>query len=202
MSLVGLATRTVERAALALTPVGRIVAGLQWLGDHWREILVAIGFAGLGLLYLGAEADSRHWEKQSDRFEGLYHAEVQAHAVTILEVRRRTAEAKAADEAHARAVERAQANISSEVSHDYQAKLGALRARYDALRLRAPGAGGAAANPGGGGGTGLPAPADPAGRADDPAGEEGFSLDDRFTCSAQAEQLDALITWVGRETGP
>lgn len=53
------------------------------------------------------------------------------------DIRTKTAEAKAADEAHARAVETAQSTISNEVSHDYETKLAALRARLDQLR-RAP----------------------------------------------------------------
>jgi hypothetical protein len=134
--------------------------------------------------------------------DGMYRSEVLAHAATVANYRAATAAAKAADEAHARAEEQRNLTRNIEVSRDYQTKLADLRGRYDALRLRPSGT--PAADPRGGGGAGLPGAGQGSAGAAGTAGEAGFpaagdlTLDDRFICSAQAEQLDALITWVER----
>jgi hypothetical protein len=177
-------------------------AALRFGLGHWRLILSGLGFLALGVALLSARAESRHWHKEADRFAALYHGEQEAHRRTIADYRRAAELARAQDQAHAARVERDQSVISQEVSHDYQARLADLRARYDALRLQrvhAP----AAADPGTGRATDLPEAAAGAGGAAPAAGEEGLSLDAtsldwRYVCSAQAEQLDALIDWVER----
>ena len=174
-----------------------LLAALRLGLSHWKLALTGLGFLLLGILLAAARADGRHWRKAAERYQGLYQGERSAHAATVESYRRAAALARAQDQANAARAERAQAAISKEVSNDYQARLAALRGRYDALRLR--GAGAAPADPGAGRGEDLPGPGQgPAGAAP-PAGAEGLSLDDRLLCSAQAEQLDALIDWVERQ---
>lgn len=111
---------------------------------------------------------------------------------TVAEVRRVRAEQKAADEAHARKVEQAQAETSQEVANDYQKRLSELRARYDALRLSK---GAPAADPRRAGGENLPGVSTPSRGVDGPA-PPGLSLSDIFTCESQAIQLDELQRWI------
>ena len=165
---------------------------------HWRAIGLGLAFAALGLMLVLAKAETRHWRKQAEHEAALHLAERQAHARTIADYRRAAELARARDAANAARVERDQAVISQEVSHDYASKIAALRARHDALRLRSRPDSAARADPGPGRGTDLPGP----GRAAAAAGEEGLppALADewRLTCSLQAEQLDALIDWIER----
>jgi hypothetical protein len=167
---------------------------------HWRLVLAGLGGLALGLALLSARAESRRWHGEADRFAALYRAEQDAHRRTVADYRRTAELARARDLANAATVERDQAIISKEVSHDYQARLAALRARYDALRLRRHKGASAPADPGAGRAKDLPQAAAGAGGAAPPAGAEGFSLEERLTCSTQAEQLDALIDWVERAT--
>lgn len=165
---------------------------------HWRPIAGGLGLATLLLLLASARADSRHWQKEAERYAGLYRSERLAHQGTIANYRRAAELARARDAANAARVERDQTVITKEVAHDYAEKLAALRSRYDALRLRGQG-GAAAADPGAGGIAPVPQAGPGAGGVAAPADQAGLSLDDRFLCSAQAEQLDALITWVERQ---
>jgi hypothetical protein len=165
---------------------------LSFALGHWKGVLIALAFAGLGLKLLAAQGDARHWQKESDRFASLYHAEQSSFALTVAGYRAAAEKARADDLANARRVETQQSAISQEVSHDYQARIADLRARYDALRLRN---GSTPANTSGGGTAHLPQASGSASGTDAPAAQEGFPLDDRLTCSLQAEQLDALISW-------
>lgn len=159
---------------------------------HWRSILSGLGFLILGIMLLSARADSRHWHKESDRYAGLYHAEQVAHKATVANYLAAAELARAQDQANKARVERDQAVISQEVSHDYQERLAALRARYDALRVRGQRSE-AAADPGASGDAAMPE-AGPA-----PGGPDGTAALDPFACEANTLQLDALQTWVRQQ---
>lgn len=163
---------------------------------QWKLIGVLLATLAVGVYIATLKGELRHSEKETLNYSGLYRSEQLAHQATIANYRLAAKQAEADDVANKVRVERDQAVISNEVSHDYQTRLAALRGRYDALRLR--GASPAASGPGEG--AGLPGAGQGAGGADAAAGEEGLSLDDRLICSTQAEQLDALISWVERQT--
>lgn len=125
------------------------------------------------------------------------------------DIRLKTAEAKAADQAHARAVETAQSDISNERSKDYETKLAALRARLDQLR-RAP-TQALAARGGGSEQPDMPGLPDAAREPDDTAGPAGLhggaveapDLNPRdamltigFDADVIAERLISLQQWV------
>ena len=169
---------------------------------HWRGIGLGLAFAALGLMLVLAKAETRHWRKQAEHHAALHQAKRRAHARTIADHRRAAELARARDAAHAARVERDQAVISQEVSQDYAEKIAALRARYDALRLRRRTDGPAGADPGPGRAEDLPQTALAAGGAAAAPGAQGLPAEPedewRLTCSLQAEQLDALIDWVER----
>jgi signal transduction histidine kinase len=151
----------------------------------------------------GVKADERAAQKALDQ-----------RVIDKLEsdVRQKTAEAAAADQAHARAVEAAQATISNEVSHDYETKLAALRARLDQLRRAA-----AEAHPAGGGGReqpDVPGVSVAARESDDAAGTDGLhgggiEAPDRspidallglaFEADANTVNLIALQRWLAEQ---
>lgn len=116
-----------------------------------------------------------------------------AHAQLQSDVRARTAEAKVVDAANVIRVERDQSSVTQETDRDYQTQLADLRARYDALRVRA---GAAKANPGGGGTPPVSRVPGAAGSADGSASEDGLPPEDALIASEQALQLDALQKWV------
>jgi hypothetical protein len=111
-----------------------------------------------------------------------------AHAAELSAIRERIAEAKAADLAHARAVEAAQSETNRKVSDAYQADLATLRARLERLRTStAQGGGGTASVPS------LPvAPC----RSD--AAPSGYTVSPELMFEAEANtlQLTALQAWV------
>ncbi|ARR52117.1 hypothetical protein HY78_00895 [Rhizorhabdus wittichii DC-6] len=150
----------------------------------------------------GVKADERAAQKAVDQ-----------RVIDKLEsdVRQKTAAAAAADQAHARAVEAAQTTISNEVTHDYETKLAALRARLDQLRRDAK------ADPAGGGGReqpDVPGVPDAAREPDDAAGADGFhgggvEAPDRspidallglaFEADANTVNLIALQRWIAEQ---
>lgn len=125
--------------------------------------------------------------------KGKLAAEQAAHQLTVAGYRKAAAEAAAQDRANALRVEREQKEITDAVSTDYQAKLAALRVRYDSMLAKAP------ANPRGGGIARVPETSPAAGRPDAAAADHGFSLDARLIASEQALQLQALQEWVRQQ---
>jgi hypothetical protein len=110
------------------------------------------------------------------------------HAAELSAIRERTAEAKAADMAHARAVEAAQSETNRKVTNAYQADLAALRGRLERLRTSTA--------QGGGGATSVPSlPVAPC-RSD--AGPSGYTVSPELMFEAEANtlQLTALQAWV------
>lgn len=156
---------------------------------HWREGAIALLTIACLFLYIAGQGEAR----RADKWQAKAGQEAAAHKLTQADYRRVRAEQTAADAQHAREVEQAQAKISSEVSSEFQKQIANLRHRYDTLRVRA---GAAAAHPGGGGPADMSGLPDPAGRPDAAAREEGLSGLDRFTCSGQAYQLEALQDWL------
>jgi hypothetical protein len=92
-----------------------------------------------------------------------------------------------------------QERVNTDASQDYARRIGDLRGRYDRLRGQGPAGVGVATAGGAGGGFPLPLIPLAAGGADAPATGEGLPRDElewRYVASAQAEQLDALISWI------
>jgi hypothetical protein len=150
----------------------------------------------LAVLLLIQTVETRHWKKESGRFEQLYLAEQSALAGTVANARAAAAAARAADQANAGRVEAEQRAISERTSNDYEARLAATRALARRLRGQAaiaaadPGRRGAAPVPG------LPAPAGGPAQA---AGQDRLPVSEREFATEQAIQLDELIKWVRRQ---
>jgi hypothetical protein len=167
-----------------------------------------------GVLWIGKEAAERNVQR-IDAELAQTRRDMEAERERV---RSRTALARAEDAAHAARVEREQADISKEVTNDYQKQLADLRRRYDALRLQP---GGAAADPGGRGDAAVSGLSNSARGADGAAGQDEFSavvssrqlmptasgshctagqcsvpLADLLMASEQALRLEALQTWL------
>jgi hypothetical protein len=156
--------------------------------------IVGIAVSAILAALLGLQAThTRHWHKQSDRFEHLYDAEKIAHQQTVINYREAAETARKADAANKVRAEREQATINAEREQSYEARIADARARADRVRQQAspapghPGSPGAAPVPGVPGAPGGPGAATPKG---------GLSPDDRLIATEQAIQLDELIQWV------
>lgn len=102
----------------------------------------------------------------------------------------KTAEAEASDLRHARETEAARAKISSEVSHDYQTRLTALRARYDRLRASTEGVARCGVF------AGVPGLPDTPGRLNEPSPGAGLPCPAALIATEQAIQLEALQNYL------
>jgi signal transduction histidine kinase len=159
-----------------------------------------IGFAAALLLltlFLVKAGESRHWRKQSGRYEQLYLAEQGSRAQTIANYRAAAEAARKEDLAHANRVAAEQRTISERTSHDLETRLAAARARAQRLQL---GPGSPATAGGRGRAAAVPAAGAASGPARRPAQEDGFPLSDRLLATEQAIQLDELIKWVTGQT--
>lgn len=164
----------------------------------WR-LLNPQGLAGLAAslilasLLLCAKLDTRHWRKQSARYEQLYRDSSAAHAGTIANYRAATAAAEAADRAAVTRIETTQRSINGRSADALDTRLADARARAQRLRLQDrsaatdPGSGAAAAVPG------LPGRSSGITQA---TSEAGLPADDALIATEQAIQLDELINWV------
>lgn len=150
----------------------------------------------LALLLLLQKGETRHWRKQSGRYEQLYHAQAEAHAGTVASYRAAAAAARAADRAAAERVSAEQRAINERTSRDYESRLAAARAAADRLRSQARTA---AADPRPGGAAPVPGLSAAPGGIAQAAGQDGFSIAERLTATEQAIQLDELIKWVRRQ---
>jgi hypothetical protein len=108
-------------------------------GQGWVGLIAALV---LTFLWLRAEGESRHWHKQSDRFESLHKAEV-ANEAKI---------AKQAVDLKTR-VDALTSSITSTLKERSDAENARIAADADAVRLRGPGK---AVCPGGPGAAGTP----------------------------------------------
>jgi hypothetical protein len=113
----------------------------------------------------------------------------------IADTKAKTAQAKADDAAHAKAVETHQNAISQESSDDYQKQLAAVRADY-ARRVRAAEA---AAHSSGGGSPAVPGAAPSAARPDAAPAQAQLPAPDALTATEQAIQLKAMQDWACKE---
>ena len=156
---------------------------------------IAVGLA-LGLLLVIQKGETRHWKKESGRFEQLYTHEQAALAGTVADYRAAADQARASDQANANRVAADQRTISERTSNEYEARLAA--ARLSAQRLRSQSAS-AAADPRSGGGAAVPGLPAAAGRPSEAAGQDRLPQSDALTATEQAIQLDELIKWVRKQ---
>jgi len=162
------------------------------------RLLNGPGIAGLAaalclaLLLVIQKGETRHWHKQSDRFERLQAGEAAARAQTVANYRAAAAEAEAADRANAARVAGQQSTINERSSHDFEARLAIARARYAGLRQ--PGQ--TAADPGARATAPMPGISIAAGGSAEGAGENRLPSSDALVATEQAIQLDELIRWV------
>jgi len=152
---------------------------------------IAVSLA-LGILLVIQKGETHHWRKQSGQYEQLYQDEQAAVAGTVANYRAAADAARAADRAAAERVAAEQTKISQEKSDEFETRLAAARAAAERLRHSAE----AAADPRGRGAAPVSSLPAPAGRPDQGADENGFSISDRLTATEQAIQLDELIKWV------
>lgn len=157
-----------------------------------QGIIGLVSSIGLAVLLLLSHGETRHWHKQSDRYEQLYNQEHLAFGRTVLNYQQAAEKARTADAANKARVEREATAVAHEREISYEVRIAAARAHAGSLRHDAA----ATANPGGAGTapvSGLPgAPGGPNG----PSPEAGLSPDDALTATEQAIQLDELIKWV------
>lgn len=155
------------------------------------------------VLFYGSHREAQGYAEAEGIWKPRVQAERDAHAATKRAYREAQEEA-ARIQAEVIAAEIArQEGITANVRKDYQQRLAALRARADRLRAEArTGTEGAADQ------VRMPAEAGSAARANDPSDCARFPAPDletdlvcREIATAQAIQLDALITWVREQTG-
>jgi len=145
----------------------------------------------LALLLVIQKGDTRHWRKESGRFEQLYHDQQSALAGTVANYRAAADAARAADRAAAERVGAEQRSINERTSNDLEARLAAARSLAQRLRLeaaRAPADPGSRGNP--------PVPGLSASPRQPPQAADQDRLPDALTATEQAIQLDELIKWV------
>jgi hypothetical protein len=148
----------------------------------------------LALLLILQKGETRHWKRESGRFEQLYLRERGALAQTVANYHTAAEAARAADRAAAERVAAEQRTINERISYDYEARLADARARADRLRIETRTA---ATDPGSRGSAGMPGISAAAGQPSQAAGQGG--LPDRLIATEQAIQLDELIKWVRQQ---
>ena len=153
---------------------------------------IAVGIA-LGLLLVVQKGETRHWKRESGRFEQLYAHEQAAFSGTIANYRVAADAARAADRANLTRVAAEQRSINERTSNDYEARLAAARLSARRLRLEAATA---AVDPGAGGAAPMPRLPAAAGGADESPAQDRLPVPDRELATEQAIQLDELIKWV------
>lgn len=161
-----------------------------------KGLAYAGGLALAAGLVWGLWARGGHYKAKLASAEHQITLEVAAHRQTKAAYRTAQAQAAKAETARLVRVKDAQQRITANVSQDYTARLTDLRARYDSLRhnetARACAFGTAC-------GKSVPTIPGAPGGTTSPPDEAGLSLAERYLASQQAEQLDALITWVVKQ---
>jgi hypothetical protein len=167
-----------------------LAAALKWLG--WRGLVGLAAVAILTTMLLIQKGETRHWKKQSDRYETLYNQDKAAFAKTVAGYRAAYSKAVADDAANLKRVQQDQATVNQQREASYEARIADARTRADRLQRDAE----ARAHPGGPGSAPVPGlPAAPGGVAPG-APQAGLSADDALVATEQAIQLDELIHWV------
>ena len=168
------------------------------------RLLNVQGIAGLavsvalGILLLLQTGETRHWRKESSRFELLYSQERAAFAGTVASYRAAADAARASDQANLTRVASEQRAINERTSYDFDARIAAARQfaeHLSAQRLRGQ-TSSAAADPGPGGAATMPRFPAPSRGSAEAADEAKLSPGDALTATEQAIQLDELIKWV------
>jgi hypothetical protein len=165
---------------------------LTWVSVYrllggWQGI-VGLGCSlALALALVIQKGETRHWNKQSVRYEQLYRGEKAAHESTVANYRQAAAAAAAQDRANAVRVQTEQATINERTTNDLEARLADARARY--ARLHASAAADSSGRPG------APVPAAAAAQRGvaQAAGQDGLPAGDALIATEQAIQLDELI---------
>jgi len=131
------------------------------------------------------------WRANNGLHDSL-KAERAAHAETIAVFKKAQADAEALQAHNLARVAKAQKDVTDETLDDYNRRVADLRARYK--RLLDQGNRSASGNPD------LPAVPNATSGTDAAAQQDGLPAADALTASEQALQLDALITWVERQS--
>jgi hypothetical protein len=155
----------------------------------------------LGFLLIQQKGETRHWMKQSNQFEKLYHNEQAAFAKTVANYRAAAVAARKADAANAARVVAEQKTINERTSHDYQARIADARATADRLRRQFSAA---AADSSGGRTAPVSGVSTPAGGPAQAACDrlpDGSIVDAKLCATEQGIQLDELIKWAERQAG-
>ena len=147
----------------------------------------------LGVLLVIQKGETRHWRKESGRFEQLYTHEQAALAGTAANYRAAAEQARASDQANAQRVAAEQRSINERTTNDFEARLAAARSLAQRLRGEAASA---ATNPRAGGAAPVPSLSAASGGPAQAAGQDGLPQQDALTATEQAIQLDELIKWV------
>lgn len=166
-----------------------MIAMLRLLGPQGVVGIVVAGC--LALLLVVQKVETRHYKKQSARFEELNRKSETERVRLVADYAAAAETARAADRANTARVEAAQTLINRSSDHDFQARI--ARARAAALRLHQESATADRGSPGGPPLPGLSAaPGEPA----QAAGEDRLPHSERLIATEQAIQLDELINWV------
>ena len=147
----------------------------------------------LGMLLAIQKGETRHWRKESSRFEQLYVQEQAALAGTIANYRAAAEQARQSDAANVERVAAEQRQINERTTDDLQARLAAARSLAQRLRGQAASA---AADSGGGAAAPVPGLSAAAGGSHETPGQDRLSHSDALTATEQSIQLDELIKWV------
>jgi hypothetical protein len=159
---------------------------------NWQAIAgLAVAFTLLVMLTV-QKLEAVHWKKQSETFERLYQQEQAAFATTVANARAVAETARAADQANAGRVAVEQRAITERTTNDFEARLAAVRARAQQLRVQPQ----TPADPGAGGNAPMPGVPPASGRTAESARQDRLPADDALTATEQAIQLDELIKWV------
>lgn len=166
-------------APLAMKVAGAIIAALI-------AFVVALLIQIHGLPVIGGGLIAR-----LDRITALNAENVANHRTTKRSYAQAMADALRNERLRLARVKAEQERINDRAKETANARLAALRARYDSLRGQTGKAVGSAS-----GAEPVPGLPTPAFGADAAPGEDGFSLSERYECSVNAVQLDELISWV------
>lgn len=146
----------------------------------------------------GFKQDVAHLDQTIAERTGERDAERAAHNATRTSYRLAQQEALRREQEREARVAAQQQEINDEITRDYGRRLAAARAaaervRRETVRTSKHSAGASGSEP-------VPGLSPAAGRADDAAGHSGLSVDERLVATEQAIQLDALISWVERQS--
>jgi hypothetical protein len=161
------------------------------------RLLNAQGIAGLAIalslaiLLVVQKAETRHFRKESARFEILYRNGEASRATLVATYAAAADKARSADRANAVRVAAAQQKINRSSLDDYEKRLADARARAQRLRDTPTPDDRSNADR-----TTMPGLPTATGRIAEATGQDGFPGDDRLLATEQAIQLNELIKWV------